>query len=114
MSKLLSYKKWVAALLLSSLLTACQVAIFDTHPHHPADDYYYYDYYPSIGVYFDTRYNVYYYRDRDRWIRTKTLPRRYNLSRHKRYDLRMKHAKPYEYRSNWKSYRYDRKDRRRR
>jgi hypothetical protein len=98
------YKTLLGALVLSFALAGCQLT-FLAGPDY--DGYYYYDYYPGAGVYYDTHYHVYYYRDRGRWIRSKRLPRHYNLRKSRRHHLRMKQSRPYKHHSNWRRYRHD-------
>ena len=99
-----SIKLLLAATFSIFLLSACDEIIVRDHHYH--DDYYHYNYYPDLQVYYDTRRGLYFYHYDGRWISRRHLPRHYRLGRHRYHRLRMRHARPWRYNRNWRQYRY--------
>jgi len=86
------------AIFLLISLSACddQVREDRTHRHSTIhDDYYHYNYYPSLRLYYDTRRHVYFYRTRSGWVRSQHLPRRFHLKNHTYRSLKIRQSKPY-------------------
>lgn len=75
-------------------LTACTYAPRYDDPPAYRSDYYYY---PSVGVYFHLFSGDYYYRDGDRWLRTRVLPRHIALDHRLRRPLVIRDPEPYRH-----------------
>ena len=74
--------------------TACTYAPrYDDRPAYRSD----YHYYPSLGVYFHLFSGDYYYRDGDRWLRTRVLPRHIVLDHRLRRPLVIREPVPYRH-----------------
>lgn len=87
------------------LLNAC--IIVDDGPY---GGYYYYQYYPTLGIYYDTRRHVYFYNHpRHGWTHSRHLPKHYVLKGHSHRRMKTRHAKPWKHhqgrRHNGGSYR---------
>ena len=88
-------------LLVALGISACAYEPYYTGPaprtygtyYYPYDyDYYYY---PYARVYFQYSTGYYYYRDGNRWERSRSLPPRYHLDPRTRVNIRVKDPKPY-------------------
>lgn len=98
---------------LLTTLSACDDVLVRP-AHNSYDDYYHYQYYPSLRVYFDTGRGLYFYYTDDRgWISSRRLPRHYNLRRHRYERLRLRDRRPYRHHRSYPNRRYRSDDRRR-
>ena len=84
---------WLVGLMVLGV-TACTYAPrYDDVPAYRSDYYYY----PGIGVYFHLYSGDYFYRDGDRWLRTRVLPPRIVLDQRLRRPLVIKDPAPYRH-----------------
>jgi len=105
----------VLTLFAATVLSACTYAPYHTGAVVRDHDYGYNDslhddfyFYPSLGIYFNIHSGYYYYEHEHRWIRTRSLPRHYNLHPDHRVRLKAHRDKPYrDYQQHHQRYRSD-------
>lgn len=107
LNKTVKYTLIILAFSSLGLLNAC--IIVDDGPHGYAHGYYYYNYYPSLGIYYDTRRHVYFYNHpRHGWTHSRHLPKHYVLKGRGHHRLKMRHARPYtRHKKHRQRYRHD-------
>lgn len=94
LNKTVKYTLIILAFSSLGLLNAC--ILVDDRPYGYAHGYYYYNYYPSLGIYYDTRRHLYFYQHhRHGWTRSRHLPKGYVLKGRTSHRMKMRHARPH-------------------